>query len=394
MRVTRHFKPLCKLLTALFLLLCAAESVSAEDLLQYEHGDVSIAAPSGDEALRNAFSATKALRYIEQGAVAWSEQRGCVSCHTNGAYLQLRTELSPLLGAPSKTVRDTFVKQLHYNGELSPEKKRYKITPTQTAYVAAGLTAWDRFVDRKLSSESRDALKLLFEVQSDDGSWGNDVCWPPLESSTYHGATAAAMAVANWNVISEKDDSTDDEFVKSGIERMKQYLRKTTPPHDYGRVLLLWADSRLPGLIKSASEKQAIVDRIFSLQKPDGGWSLRSFSSPESWGNGNRDEKLRTEPEYANPPSDGHQTGLCVLVLREAGIAAKDARLQKAVSWLLSNQRVSGRWWTRSLNTDRYHYITYTGTLYPLLALNACGVSLTGRERAAPGDRTRRKKTF
>ena len=52
---------------------------------------------------------------------------------------------------------------------------------------------------------------------------------------------------------------------------------------------------------------------------------------------------------------------------------AKDARLQKAVQWLLTNQRASGRWWTRSLNTDKFHYITYSGTAYPLLALVKCG---------------------
>ena len=67
-------------------------------------------------------------------------------------------------------------------------------------------------------------------------------------------------------------------------------------------------------------------------------------------------------------------TGLAVLVLREAGVPAEDPRLKKAVKWLLANQRESGRWWTRSLNTDKYHYITYSGTAYPLLALAKCGV--------------------
>jgi hypothetical protein len=32
----------------------------------------------------------------------------------------------------------------------------------------------------------------------------------------------------------------------------------------------------------------------------------------------------------------------------------------------------TGRWWTRSLNTDTHHYITYSGTAYPLLALALC----------------------
>jgi squalene-hopene/tetraprenyl-beta-curcumene cyclase len=71
-------------------------------------------------------------------------------------------------------------------------------------------------------------------------------------------------------------------------------------------------------------------------------------------------------------------TGLAIIVLREAGIPAGDPALARGVSWLQSNQRESGRWWTRSLNTDTFHYITYSGTAYPLLALALCD-SLSAR---------------
>jgi squalene-hopene/tetraprenyl-beta-curcumene cyclase len=60
-------------------------------------------------------------------------------------------------------------------------------------------------------------------------------------------------------------------------------------------------------------------------------------------------------------------------VLRDAGVAKTDLQLKKAVHWLKTNQRESGRWWTRSLNTDKYHFITYSGTCYPILALAKCG---------------------
>ena len=36
------------------------------------------------------------------------------------------------------------------------------------------------------------------------------------------------------------------------------------------------------------------------------------------------------------------------------------------------NQRESGRWFVRSLNTDKYHYITNAGTSFAVLALKAC----------------------
>ena len=155
------------------------------------------------------------------------------------------------------------------------------------------------------------------------------------------------------------------------IAKLKNYLRKTAPPHDYGKVLLLWTATRMPDLIDKAAQKK-LAAAVWKQQRKDGGWSIRTFAKPEQWGRGNRAEKLRKEPNFNNPASDGHMTGLAVIVLRDAGIPANDPRLQKAVKWLLANQQTSGRWWTRSLNTDRYHFVTYTGTLYSLLALAKC----------------------
>lgn len=50
---------------------------------------------------------------------------------------------------------------------------------------------------------------------------------------------------------------------------------------------------------------------------------------------------------------DGHQTGLAIVALREAGVPASDPQIQRGLRWLESNQRESGRWWTLSLNTDK-----------------------------------------
>jgi squalene-hopene/tetraprenyl-beta-curcumene cyclase len=32
-----------------------------------------------------------------------------------------------------------------------------------------------------------------------------------------------------------------------------------------------------------------------------------------------------------------------------------------------------GRWWTKSLNTDKWNFITYMGSAYPMLALARYG---------------------
>ena len=179
----------------------------------------------------------------------------------------------------------------------------------------------------------------------------------------------AAATAPGWL---QKVETSENQALKTGVERLKTYLRTENPPHDYGRTLLLWTNSRMQDLLTS-EKKQELVDGLLKHQRADGGWSIRTFAAPDAWGGGNRADKLKSEPEFADPPSDGHMTGLAIIVLRESGVAADDGRIQKAVEWLKVNQRESGRWWTRSLNTDSWHFITYSGTAYPVLALQACG---------------------
>lgn len=152
---------------------------------------------------------------------------------------------------------------------------------------------------------------------------------------------------------------------------MRKELRNGTPQNDFDRVHLLWADLRWPGLIDEA-QRQELLDLLARHQWPDGGSSLRSFGSPESWGTGNRAPKLRAEK--LGPDSDAHMTGLALIIFREAGISASDPRIRRGVDWLKSNQRVSGRWWTHSMNTDaHWQSSTYHGTAQALLALALCG---------------------
>ncbi len=82
-----------------------------------------------------------------------------------------------------------------------------------------------------------------------------------------------------------------------GVDRLKTFLQKTEPPHDYGKLILLWTAVRYPDLI-SAEKKKTLVEMVKQQQLPDGGWSIRTFATPEAWGRGNRAEKLRAEPEY------------------------------------------------------------------------------------------------
>lgn len=335
---------------------------------QYKFDDITILPASADEPKRKEVSLAAADKYIEDGSFAWSSERNCVACHTNGSYLAIRPSLTAHMGSPS-TEQRAFAVQ--YLSELSarPRKSIMRGTlPAAVIYISAGLAEWDAHVTRQLSPDTERALQLMFDIQLQSGTWGTADCWPPFESSAFQEATVAAMAIGTapgWLA------SLQDEKIKSGIEKLKTYLRTTEPQEDYDRCLLLWAESRLPGLI-TPEKKQSLIKLILDKQRPDGGWSIRTFGQPHEWGKGNRAEKLRAEPEFKNPPSDGHQTGLAIILLRESGLPASDPQIAKGVAWLKSNQRESGRWWTRSLNTDSWHFVTYSGTLYPLKALAMC----------------------
>jgi squalene-hopene/tetraprenyl-beta-curcumene cyclase len=359
---------------------CAAAAVSlagfcfaadAADQPQYAHGEISIAKATADEPKLDRLSIPKALDYLEQGTVAWNAQRKCITCHTNGTYMVIRPALSAKLGKPSETTRAFFLETLKSFVTESRDKLKQSTRPAQVIYLAAGLAEWDAHITRQLSPETEQALSLMFEIQSENGTWGSLDCWPPYESDAFHEATVAAMAAATAPGWLAKVANTKDEKLLGAIDKLKTYLRTEPPPHDYGRTLLLWANSRMKGLV-DAARQQELIAMLFSHQRDDGGWSIRTFAAPEAWGKGNRAKKLKAEPEFAAPPSDGHMTGLAIVVLREAGIPAIDPRLQQGIAWLKSNQRVSGRWWTRSLNTDSWHFITYSGTALPLLALQQC----------------------
>ena len=336
---------------------------------QYHHKSVTYLRPFAAEPTIP-FNPRLALDYLEQGAEAWTADWKCVACHTNGSYMVVRPLLTPQFGRPNPEMRQYFVNALRDQMIPDADDPKWAPEPTQVVYIAAGLAIWDAHVTHRLSPETSQALALMFKLQRDTGDWFiEDDNNPPLESNTFQLATVAARAVGNAPGWLAQQDGTP---IEAKIRLLEDLLRSTHKTQgDYDRTDLLWSATELPGLL-DAGRTQQLVKMVFSHQRGDGGWSIRNFAQPEQWGKGNRAEKLRAEPELSNPPSDGHMTGLALIALRKAGVPATDPRIQRGVAWLLANQRASGRWYTRSLNRDGWQFITYSGTAYPLLALELC----------------------
>jgi squalene-hopene/tetraprenyl-beta-curcumene cyclase len=157
---------------------------------------------------------------------------------------------------------------------------------------------------------------------------------------------------------------------------LRRYLANNRPQNLHHEAMLLWASQYHKDLI-SDEDKQETIDRLWQLQKDDGGWALATMGHWKRHDGG--------EQETAN--SDGYGTGLAIFVLRQAEIPAGDSRIQRGVDWLKSHQRASGRWFTRSLYRDNKHFLTHAGTAFAIMALAECD-ALNGVAAVEPGAAT------
>jgi len=335
---------------------------------QFEFDSIKIPGAYRWERRLASVSIDAAVDYLEQGNEAWNRKYKCIGCHTNGTYLLIRPMLTGL-GPPPPETREFLLRFLRpYLVKGSEGMLKMGHRSAQVVYAAAGLASWDAFVERAISPETDQAFQLLLRLQSEDGTWKIPSCWPPLQSSRFQLATVAALA---FGLAPGWVEQIADPRIRASVDRLKDTLRRESPPHDYARVWLLWAGAHMDGILQD-HDRERIVQMIWRHQREDGGWSLRSFAEPHEWGDGSREEKITSDRDFYMPSSDGHMTGLALIALREAGVSTLDTRVLRAVSWIDRNQRKSGRWWTSSLNTENLHLITYSATAYSLLSLWKC----------------------
>jgi squalene-hopene/tetraprenyl-beta-curcumene cyclase len=308
-----------------------------------------------DEPKAKVASLAKGAKYLGIQALKWSQDHKCVSCHTNTPYLMARSVLQD-----NPSAEDLAVRQFYQDSAANWDRGQKGDKPKGDAYVVAtavGLAFHDAGKG-KLHPTTRKALDRMWTIQMKNGAWNWIKCnWPPLEHDDYFGAVLAAAGVG----VAPEDYAKSDK-AKAGLAKLKDYFAKTPAPNLHHKAWLMWASMRLDGLMSKEERHKTITD-LLALQKEDGGWSLPSLGD---WkGNDGRDNDT-------NAPSDGYGTGLVVYVLRQAGLPADHSAVKRGTGWLKANQRVSGEWFTHSLNNDRHHYISHTGTAFAILALKAC----------------------
>lgn len=310
-----------------------------------------------DEAKAKSFSAAKAAEYIDSAALAWTRERKCATCHTNVPMMLARPLVSGGDIAPTKEIRE-FLEATVKRWETGKPKTDYEVIAT--AFALAG---HDAATTGKLHPLTKAALDKTWTIQLDDGSWVWPDCnWPPLEHDQFYGVAYMAVALAL-----APGDYVKTPAAQAGLAKIKQYLKANPTTELHHRATLLWASMKVEGLL-TEDEKKAVIADLRKIQQADGGWNLPSL--------GPYTKRRDGTVNKLDGGSDGYGTGFVTFVMRKAGVPASDPALKKAVVWLQANQRESGRWFTRSPEVDRAHYVANVGSAFAIMALHECGVEL------------------
>lgn len=313
---------------------------------------------SADEPIASSFSSQRAAEYLDRSALNWQKTKNCATCHTNLFYMASRPALASVL-PDSGEVREFYEDYLHVRWKKRSPTERQGFWPV---VVGTGLTINDAQSNGKLSDAARDVLDIIWAVQRDDGGWKWPDCdYAPMEIDDHYGVTVAALAVGV-----APDGYANTPRAREGIQGIRKYFSNNPPKSLHHRAMLAWCSVRLDGIV-TEQQRAETLNELLSLQLDDGGWSTAGLLSDWKGLRRNDGEPLETKT------SDGYATGFVILVARELGVPADDARLKRGIEWIHANQRESGKWFTKSPVNDAGNLISNAGTAFVILALQACG---------------------
>jgi squalene-hopene/tetraprenyl-beta-curcumene cyclase len=321
----------------------------------------------------------------------------CVSCHTALPYALSRPALRVALSEEGPSINerkliDNVTKRVRLWKDVAPyysgegyDPKAAESRGTESVLNALILASNDS-QNGHLSDDTRDAFDNMWALQQKTGDRMGAWSWlqfdlEPWEApaSRYYGATLAAIAVGiapeNYQLSPEIQDS---------LTSLREYLnRESVAQSTINRVFLLWASTKLPGLL-TAERQKTIINEVLSKQQADGGWRLASVAwSSNGWSLASLVNMwFKADGTPLGRKSDGAATSIITLALQEAGLPRDNDRLKRGLSWLVNNQDPTGGFWPaasvnkrRSPSSDIGRFMSDAATAYAVL-------SLTENERA------------
>jgi squalene-hopene/tetraprenyl-beta-curcumene cyclase len=320
---------------------------------------------SYDELKFQTVSMPAAAVYLDKIGRFWMAD-SCGTCHANYTYLMTR----PLLWeTPDSAIAETrrFLEARLEIGRRALANRRN--TPefffdSESVGIAFALATHDAQTTGRLRDSTRQALDQMWQFQLKQGvRAGTWSCgcgeFPPAELDRYYVATLGMLAAS----LAPEGYASSPQ-ARDGMTRIRRFFSVNQPPHLHHRAMLLWASTRVDGLMTTA-EQQAVVRDLLARQQPEGGWSLQGL--------------LRPLPTGA--VSDGYGTGFVVWVLRQAGVPANRPEIVRGINWLKQNQQTSGGWFTYSEHAGhrpegghgtRELSVLYAGASFAVLALRSC----------------------
>lgn len=335
------------------------------------------------------YDPAKAASYLD-GRIEWwmgwksaarDHETFCVSCHTSAPYAVGRSALHGVLAekgpsADETKVLDNIRKRVRMWNDVAPFYPTTEKSPGKTpesrgteAVLNALILSWTDRASGKLTPDAKLALDNMWAEQLKDGDAKGAFGWlqfhnAPFEGdSQYYGAALAAVAVAY-----APGDYQSSPAIKENVQALEGYLsRERASQKLIDQLVVLWASSRLPGLLTDAQRKE-IITATLAKQQADGGFSLSTLI-----GDWKRRDKSPLETS-----SDGYATGLATFAMEQAGVKPTEPAIMKSLGWLRQNQDAAeGRWaaWSlnkqRELNSDAGRFMSDAATAYAVMAIEA-----------------------
>jgi squalene-hopene/tetraprenyl-beta-curcumene cyclase len=342
-----------------------------------------------------------AALYLDNRASWWMGWNGaardhgtfCISCHTALPYALARPALRPALAEQGLSVNeikllDNVTKRVRLWNEVGPYysdpgygAKASESRGTEAVLNALILASYD--ADRgQLGADTHTAFQNMWALQQTSGGKAGAWAWlqfnqEPWEAndSAYYGACLAAIAVG----IAPGNYAESPE-TQSGLKLLRAYLnRESRDQSTINRIFLLWASTRLAGLL-NREQQNAIIQEVLSRQQADGGWRLAAIAW--RWKGWSVKSLLKMwflgDGTPLTHQSDGVATGIVTFVLEEAGVPSENIELRRGLSWLTSNQNTDEGFWPassinkrRSMTSDTGRFMSDAATAYAVLALTA-----------------------
>jgi hypothetical protein len=276
----------------------------------------------------------RSIGYLQAECAAWLNQRKCAACHHVPLPLWAMNEAAKqgyaidkkfvaettesLLGSKDKLMASRIFPNPADKPDPRPQGRGLNLGLPFLAVAAQSVPA--------LEAGQKQSLKLIAEEivkkQQADGSWEffATLRRPPINESQ---TTDAA-----WIILALTGTTGPDvpESQRVALQKALAWLAAARLPSNYqDKVLKVLLASRAG---KPRAEMQSMIDELFVLQRPDGGWSQT--------------------PEMA---SDAFATGQTLYVLALTGHQAEQPAIQRAINFLVTTQKPDGSWPMTSRST-------------------------------------------